>query len=160
MDDLVVHAIGFVRSDIKEAGDDYWGDVVCTIEVDPRLGADALRGLEEFSHVEILFHLSKVDPAKITATRHPRNREDLPEIGVFAQRAKVRPNRVGATICPIVKVEGARLTVRALDAIDGTPVLDIKPVLRQFYPRQEDIRQPAWTEEVMRHYFAPRGDRK
>ena len=73
--------------------------------------------------------------------------------GILAQRAKNRPNRLGSTICRIVRREGRTLFVRELDAIEGTPVVDIKPVLREFLPRDE-VRQPAWTTELMRDYWA------
>jgi tRNA (Thr-GGU) A37 N-methylase len=87
-----------------------------------------------------------------TGARHPRNRIDWPLVGIFAQRGKNRPNRIGITICRIEKVEGKRLHVRGLDAIDGTPVIDIKPVLREFLPRG-DIRQPEWASELMTGYW-------
>lgn len=84
--------------------------------------------------------------------RHPRGRQDWPLTGVFAQRNKDRPNRIGVTICAVVSVEGMRLKVEGLDAIDGTPVIDIKPVMREFAPREE-IRQPAWVSELMSDYW-------
>jgi tRNA (Thr-GGU) A37 N-methylase len=112
-----------------------------------------LTGLDDFSHVEIAFVFDRVAPEKIeTGARHPRNRADWPLVGIFAQRGKNRPNRIGITVCRIEKVEGSRLYVRGLDAIDGTPVIDIKPVLREFLPRGE-VRQPDWASEVMAGYW-------
>jgi tRNA (Thr-GGU) A37 N-methylase len=73
-------------------------------------------------------------------------------VGIFAQRARARPNRLGTTIVRIISCEGARLRVRGLDAIDGTPVLDIKPVMAEFLPR-EPVRQPAWSTELMADYW-------
>ena len=77
--------------------------------------------------------------------------EPLP-IGIFAQRAKDRPNHIGATICRVVSVAGTTLEVAGLDAIDGTPVLDIKPYMREFGPRHEVV-QPAWSHELMAGYY-------
>jgi tRNA (Thr-GGU) A37 N-methylase len=94
-----------------------------------------------------------VPDAKIVfGARHPRNNLEWPAVGIFAQRGKNRPNRIGSTICRIVRVDGTKLYVSELDAIDGTPVLDIKPVLAEFLPRQE-IRQPAWSHELMHDYW-------
>lgn len=73
-------------------------------------------------------------------------------VGIFAQRGRKRPNRIGVTMCRILAVDGLRIDVAGLDAIDGTPVLDIKPVLREFLPRG-DHRQPAWASELMRGYW-------
>ena len=79
-------------------------------------------------------------------------RTDWPRVGVFAQRGKGRPNRLGATICRIVSVEGTRLKVQGLDAVDGAPVLDIKPVMSGFLPRG-DVKEPAWAKELMQRYW-------
>ena len=103
------------------------------------------------------FYVSLLPDSKIeTGARHPRNREDWPLVGIFAQRGKNRPNRIGLTTCTILKVEGTRLHVRGLDAIDGTPVLDIKPVMREFLPRGE-VRQPDWATELMAEYWTRAG---
>ena len=72
--------------------------------------------------------------------------------GIFAQRAKNRPNRIGATVCRLLGVEGLSILVEGLDAIDGTPVLDIKPYMRGF-AAQGTVRQPAWAEELMSAYW-------
>ena len=149
-------AIGFVETARKLVEDDFWGAEHACITLAEEFPADALQGLEEFSHVEVLFHFHALDPAKIvTGARHPRNNPDWPKAGIFAQRGKNRPNRMGATICRVVRVEGRKLFVRELDAIDGTPVLDIKPVMAEFLPR-DAVRQPQWSHELMREYWATR----
>jgi tRNA (adenine37-N6)-methyltransferase len=115
--------------------------------------AEALQGLADFSHVEVLFLFHQVQTSKIVvAARHPRNNADWPAVGIFAQRGKNRPNRIGSTMCPILRVEGTKLFVTELDAIDGTPVLDLKPVLEEFLPRQK-VRQPSWSHELMLDYW-------
>lgn len=147
-------AIGSVASPRTEPIDDDWGDVVSTIQLDAeQFGPEALAGLSDFSHVEVVFVFDRVDDDKIdVGARHPRNRSDWPLVGIFAQRAKGRPNRLGVTTCEVVSVDGLALTVRALDAIDGSPVLDIKPYVREFAPRTE-VEQPEWIGQLMRGYW-------
>jgi tRNA (Thr-GGU) A37 N-methylase len=82
----------------------------------------------------------------------PRGRKDWPRIGIFAQRGRVRPNRLGVTVCRLVRVDGLVLHVEGLDAIDGTPVLDIKPVMSGFLPRGE-LREPEWARAIMASYW-------
>src|SRR5262249_29395665 len=146
---ISVDPIGFVRAGRENPEDDYWGASESVIELVPTLPAESLAGLEQFSHAEILFHFHMAAPEKIvTGARHPRNNKEWPAIGIFSQRGKNRPNRLGTTICRILGREGTRLRVAELDAIDGTPVLDIKPVMREFLPRTE-VTQPAWVGELM-----------
>lgn len=153
METIPLEPIGHVRAERSEARDDDWGGSTAEIVLAPHLPPDALAGLEEFSHAEVLFHFDRADPAKITlGARHPRNNEDWPAVGIFAQRGKNRPNRLGSTVCRILARDGRILRVAELDAIDGTPVVDVKPVLREFLPRGE-IRQPAWATELMRAYW-------
>jgi tRNA (adenine37-N6)-methyltransferase len=138
--------IGAVRSTRTAAKDDEWDAVTSSIELDVSVvGDDAIRELETFSHVEVVFVFDRVDPEKVErGARHPRNNEAWPKVGILAQRAKMRPNRIGTTIC--------RLHVTGMDAIDGTPVLDIKPWVREFGPRGE-VRQPEWMTELMKRYW-------
>ena len=149
-----VEAVGWVRGGRADPVDDDWGTSHAAIELDPaRFTPDALAGLDGFSHAEIVFLFDKVPPEKIeTGARRPRGRQDWPLTGIFAQRGKNRPNRLGVTVCRIVSVEGLRLNVEGLDAIDGTPVIDIKPVMREFLPRSE-VRQPDWVAELMAAYW-------
>lgn len=151
---IILEPIGFVRGGRAEIEDDNWGKVTARIELDPkRFTADALAGLDSFSHLEIVYHFHGVPESKIeTGARHPRNRTDWPKIGIFAQRGKNRPNRLGITTCEVVKVEGLAVTVRGLDAIDGTPVLDIKPYLTGFAPRGKVV-EPGWSKEIMAEYW-------
>ncbi|QTN28116.1 SAM-dependent methyltransferase [Rhodoferax sp. AJA081-3] len=151
-----VEPIAFVSSTRKTPEDDFWGGEVAEIRLADGMDASALAGLETFSHVEVLFLFHGVAQDKIVSgARHPRNNADWPKVGIFAQRGKNRPNRIGSTICKVVGVEGPILRVRELDAIDGTPVLDIKPVLKEFLPR-EATRQPSWATELMSSYWSER----
>ena len=147
-------AIGFVSAARTAVEDDFWGGAESCITLADEFPADALQGLDEFSHVEVLFHFHALDPGKIVVgARHPRNNPAWPKVGIFAQRGKNRPNRIGTTICRLVRVDGRKLFVRELDAIDGTPVLDIKPVIAEFLPRGP-VKQPAWSHELMREYWS------
>jgi tRNA-Thr(GGU) m(6)t(6)A37 methyltransferase TsaA len=154
MGTIELSPIGWVRGGRAEAIDDDWGAVEASIELDAeRFTLDVLAGLDAFSHVEVVFHLDQVDETKVDlGARHPRGNEGWPKVGIFAQRAKARPNRLGLTTCELVGVDGLTLQVRGLDAIDGTPVLDLKPFMAEFAPRGE-VRQPAWSSELMAGYW-------
>ncbi|MCB0998247.1 MAG: SAM-dependent methyltransferase [Acidimicrobiales bacterium] len=147
--------IGTVRNDRSEAIDDDWDRVDSRIELDLGvLGADATVGLREFSHVEVVYVFDRVgDDAIERGSRHPRGNPDWPAVGILAQRAKHRPNRIGTTVCELMAVRpGGVVEVRGLDAIDGTPVLDIKPYMAEFGPRG-DVIQPTWSRELMSGYW-------
>ncbi|HWC35114.1 MAG TPA: SAM-dependent methyltransferase [Mycobacteriales bacterium] len=147
--------IGVVRSSRADAVDDDWDSVSAEIELDPdQVTPAALAGLGEFSHVEVIFVFDQVDDDEIErGARHPRGNPDWPEVGILAQRAKMRPNRLGVTACRLVGVSGLTVKVSGLDAIEGTPVVDIKPVMNEFLPRGE-ISQPAWATELMASYWS------
>lgn len=151
---ITLQPIGFVQGGRAEPEDDDWGKSLARIVLDDsRFTADALLGLDSFSHAEILFHFHLVAEDEVsTAARHPRGRSDWPRIGIFAQRGENRPNRLGISICRIVAVDGLSLTVEGLDAIDGTPVIDIKPVMSGFLPRGE-LKEPPWAKDIMRDYW-------
>ena len=155
MDAFEVRAIGHVRGGRAAVEDDAWGGGVSRIELDPGVvEPTATRGLGDFSHVEVVYLFDRVDPASVcTGARHPRGRQDWPEVGILAQRAKDRPNRLGVTVCQLRGVfDDGSVEVAGLDAIDGTPVLDLKPYLTGFVPRGA-VRQPAWAEELMAGYW-------
>lgn len=151
---IVLAPIGHVRGGRSEAIDDAWDAVAARIELDPgQFKPGATAGLDNFSHIEVIFHFDQVpDEEIVTGARHPRGRRDWPQVGIFAQRGKGRPNRIGVTICELEHASGLTLNVRGLDAIDGTPVLDIKPVMKGFLPRGE-TREPKWAGELMKGYW-------
>jgi tRNA-Thr(GGU) m(6)t(6)A37 methyltransferase TsaA len=154
MNTVTVTPIGHVVSGRAEVRDDHWGSVEAVIRLDgEQYGPEALAGIGDFSHLEVVFHFHLVPQSKIeTGARHPRGREDWPMVGIFAQRGKNRPNRIGVSRCELVKVDGLDLHVHGLDAIEGTPVLDLKPYLREFGPRGEVV-QPHWATELMDEYY-------
>jgi tRNA-Thr(GGU) m(6)t(6)A37 methyltransferase TsaA len=151
---FVVTPIGYVRGGRAEAVDDDWGGSRARIELDAaRFQPEALAGLEAFSHLEVIFVFDRLPEEKIEyGARRPRGRQDWPLVGIFAQRGRNRPNRLGLCTCRVLHVDGLAVEVEGLDAIDGTPVLDLKPVMRGFLPRGE-IREPAWASEIMDNYW-------
>ncbi len=152
---IQMEPVAFVRGGRADIRDDRWGGSQAVIELVADIPAESLDGIETFSHAEILFVFDRSPLADIvTGSRHPRGNPAWPRVGIFAQRAKARPNRIGATIVRILGRDGGRLRVEGLDAIDGTPVLDIKPVLAEFLP-SGPVRQPEWTRELMRDYWTP-----
>lgn len=152
---ITLKPIAFVRGGRTLVADDYWGNSRAQIVLADDLPAESLDGLETFSHAEIVFFFDKVAESSIvTGARHPRGNTSWPRVGIFAQRGKARPNRLGVTIVEIEKRDGRTLHVRRLDAVDGTPVIDIKPVIAEFLPRPP-VRQPAWASELMKDYWKP-----
>jgi tRNA (adenine37-N6)-methyltransferase len=153
-DPISVRPIGQVANNRRDLDGDRWGGAVSTIVLDPRcVDLEAVRGLDEFSHVEVVFHLHRIEEGAVErGARRPRENPAWPTVGILAQRAAARPNRLGVTRCRLLAVDGLQLTVSQLDAVDGTPVLDVKPHFEEFSPRGP-VRQPAWTREVMRGYF-------
>ena len=151
---IEVVPVGHVRGGRAVVEDDGWDAETCRIELDGGvLEPEATFGLEAFSHVEVVYVFDRVDPASVcTGARHPRGRKDWPLVGILGQRAKDRPNRIGVTTCVVLAVGPGWIEVRGLDAVDGTPVLDVKPYLTGFAPRGE-VREPVWAVELMGGYW-------
>jgi tRNA-Thr(GGU) m(6)t(6)A37 methyltransferase TsaA len=144
---ITLKAIGRVRNSIGKMKREGWESVVSEIILDPQL-EEALAGVEDYSHLLILFWLSRVQRAGRGMKKiHPKSRQDLPLVGIFATRTQYRPNPIGLTL---VKLLGRRknvLRVRGLDALNGTPVIDIKPITpRHEFPK--DIRVPKWYDQL------------
>ena len=151
MNEIKLTPIGKVVNDAADRKDTSWGNDISSIVLEKQYIA-GLSGLEDFSHAVILFYLDKAgfDREK-HLQRRPRNRDDMPIVGIFSQRAKDRPNSIGMTSVEIVSVTEDTLTVKGLDAVNGTPVLDIKP----YYPEydKKDATVPEWVDRLMEHYF-------
>lgn len=157
--ELTIKPVAYVQSPRIEIEDDLWGDVVSEIELTEAYHEESLQGIESFSHIEVIFAFHQVseDRVEINA-RHPRNNQAWPAVGIFAQRGKNRPNRIGTTIVQLLKREGKKLYVKGLDAIDQTPVIDIKPVMQEFLPDKQRIAQPSWVSELMQNYWQKRNE--
>ena len=113
--------IGRVAAGRAQPDDDFWGGSESRIELADEMPTEALDGIEDFSHVEIVFIFDRVAPTRIVlGARHPRNNADWPLVGILAQRGKDRPNRIGCTIVRVVAREGRSLIVSELDAVEGT----------------------------------------
>lgn len=147
----VAHVVGG-RS---EPTDDYWGGTQAIIRIDgTRFPADSTQGLEDFSHLEVVFRFHLTDPTDLNAgVRRPRDNPEWPEVGIFGHRNMRRLNWLGVSRCRLLKVDGLDLHVEELDAVDGTPVLDIKPWFAEFGPRGP-VKQATWPTEMLRPYFA------
>ncbi|WP_395365684.1 SAM-dependent methyltransferase [Streptomyces sp. YH02] len=143
----VVHC----RDELRERD---WGREVAVIRLDgSRFGPESLSGLEQFSHLEVVFFFDRVPEQDIDwRARRVPGHEDEPTVGIFAQRSRRRPNRLGVSRCRLVAVDGLDVHVTGLDAVTGTPVLDIKPWVQEFGPLG-DVRQPEWASELMRGYY-------
>jgi len=119
---------------------------VSRIILAPRYGR-ALDGIESFSHIVVLFWLHKIKSKEREVVKvHPRRDISIPLTGVFATRSPVRPNPIGMTVVRLIKKEGKILTVKGLDAIDGTPVLDIKPHIPENLA-QTEIKVASWSKK-------------
>jgi tRNA-Thr(GGU) m(6)t(6)A37 methyltransferase TsaA len=151
-DQFEIIAVGTVRSSRSALEDDSWDEETSRIEMITPFDARSLMGLESFSHCIVVYVFDKAAWDFSKMSRHPRGNMDWPEVGIFAQRAKDRPNRLGVTVCRIIEVKDSVVRVAGLDAIDGTPVVDIKPWMVEFGPRG-DISQPSWSTELMKDYW-------
>lgn len=108
-------------------------------------------GVDGFSHLEVIYYFNK--SAKVVmGSEHPRENESWPRVGIFAQRKKDRPNHLGHTTVNLIARRGRKLIVSKLDAINGTPILDIKPVFKEYLPKG-DVKQPDWVSELMKYYW-------
>jgi tRNA-Thr(GGU) m(6)t(6)A37 methyltransferase TsaA len=149
---ITVRPIGVVRGGRREIYEDHWGTVTAEIILDPALlDAEATLGLDEFSHIEVVFCFHRETRVRRGAS-HPRGNPAWPRVGVLAGHSPVRPNHLGVSRCALLNVDGLALTVQGLDAIDGTPVLDIKPYATGFQPAAP-VREPAWMRELMACYY-------
>lgn len=143
---LVLEPIGWVRNSITTSQDVIWEEIESQVVIVERF-SEALEGIEEFSHIIVVFwlHRKKEEPSPLRI--RPEMREDMPLVGVLATRAPVRPNPIGLTVVELLERQGNSLRVRGLDAYDGTPVLDIKPYL----PRGdlvEKARVAPWVKRL------------
>jgi tRNA (adenine37-N6)-methyltransferase len=145
--------IGHVKNSRSGMKDDFWGNVSSEIIISDKLPEECLDGIDTFSHLEIIFYFDKASKAEtVDGASHPRGNKDWPRVGIFAQRKKDRPNHLGLTIVKLISRKGRTITVQGLDADNETPILDIKPVAKEFLPREE-VRQPVWMNELMKDYW-------
>ena len=146
--------IGYVEGGRLAAEKDHWAGNRSRLVLDPaRFTPAALAGLSEFSHVMVMFYFHvDADEGVEFGARRPRGRADWPEVGIFAQRGRMRPNRIGVSIAAIEAVEGLEVSVSGLDTIHGTPILDLKPAISGYAPRGRFF-QPDWADALMANYW-------
>jgi len=149
---ITLHPMATVTNKRPTPTDDFWCDTISVITLLPHIPEEAFKGIEAFSHLEIIYYFDKADPAKIVYSGNPRGNPAWPEMGIFAQRKKDRPNQLGLCTVELMGHTGRTIKVKYLDAIDGTPVLDIKPVFKEFEGKG-DIKQPQWSVELMKDYW-------
>ena len=149
-----IEPIAYVKNNRSKLEDDYWGGLISEIIVSNKIAEQSIKGIEEFSHLEIIFYFHLADMTKIEiSSSHPRGNSKYPKVGIFSQRKKARPNLLGTAIVKLIKAEKNKLTVEGLDAVDGTPVIDIKPVFKEFLP-EDKIIQPDWVSDLMKNYWS------
>ncbi len=142
--DISLKVIGIVRNGINQRPEPGWEEIVSEIVVDSRL-TEALDGLEEFSHIIVIYWIHQVPaPGQVPTKIHPRGRQELPLVGLFATRTPYRPNPVGVTTVRLLQRQGNILKVEGLDAIDSTPVIDIKPYIPGLDAVTE-AKVPSWV---------------
>jgi tRNA (adenine37-N6)-methyltransferase len=155
MPDICLSPIAWVHNSKNIIDYDCWGGVISELRLYPSMPDESLEGIEAFSHAEIIFIFHLVEEEKIVhGARHPRENNAWPKVGILAQRGRLRPNRIGLSIVRILQREGRSLFVTDLDAVNGSPVLDIKPVMDEFLPRGQ-VKQPNWSHELMADYWNP-----
>jgi tRNA-Thr(GGU) m(6)t(6)A37 methyltransferase TsaA len=136
-----IESIGYVRTDASEM-ETKDKEKISKIILREDL-SEALKGIKEFSHLYVIFWMHRISDEERKITKvHPRGRSDMPLLGIFATRSPNRPNPIGLTLVELLKIEKNVLTVRGLDALSGTPILDIKPF--DSWDSVRDANVPDW----------------
>lgn len=150
--EIKLNPIGEVNSSVIDKMDENWGKVVSKIILKPEYNG-ALLGIQDFSHAIILtfLHQATYDKKK-HLQRRPRNLETMPLLGILSQRGKNRPNPIGVTSVEIINAGVDFIEVKGLDAINGTPILDIKPYFPE-YDKIDNSKVPSWVNILMENYF-------
>ncbi|MER6399271.1 SAM-dependent methyltransferase [Kitasatospora sp. NPDC001603] len=156
---ILVTPVAIVVGGHREPADDYQGGVQAVIRLNPDYPLDAVQGLEEFSHLTVTwhFHLGSPDDVELHA-RSPRGNPRWPATGTFAHRNHRRPNRLAISYPRLLRVDGLDLHVTDLDAVHGTPILDIAPYFQAMGPRGH-VTEPAWPAEMLANYWTDAAER-
>ena len=150
--EIKLNPIAIIRNSRIQPMDDFWGEIISEIELSEYIPTEAFDNISDFSHLEIIYYFSQVEIKDIVYNGKPRGNSGYPNVGIFGQRKKDRPNLIGLYTVELIEHTDRILKVKYLDAINGTPVLDIKPVFKEFQPKGE-IRQPEWVGDLMRNYW-------
>jgi tRNA (adenine37-N6)-methyltransferase len=150
---LEVETIATVVGGHITPADDYQGGVESVIRLHDRFPLETLQGIEEFSHLEVTWHFHQASAEDVALhARSPRNNPAWPETGTFVHRNHRRPNQLATSHPQLMRVEGRDIYVTDLDAVDGTPVVDLAPYFPVMGPRGE-IKVPAWVVEMLPNYW-------
>jgi tRNA-Thr(GGU) m(6)t(6)A37 methyltransferase TsaA len=144
--------IAWVKNIRDNPVDDHWGEIISEITLDEKIPAAAFDHISDFSHLEVIYFFDRTNSDNIFYKRRPRGNPNYPEVGIFSQRNKDRPNQLGLCTVELIWHRERSIGVKWLDAINGTPVLDIKPVFREFNHGFE-TNQPAWVSDLLKDYF-------
>lgn len=150
--EITLQPIATVKNSRTEPIDDHWETITAEIELAAHIPTEAFNSISDFSHLEIIYYFDQVEKEDIVFSGRPRGNPNYPLVGIFGQRKKDRPNQIGLATVELLEHKGRTIKVKFLDAINGTPVLDIKPVFREFQPKTE-IKQPDWVADLMREYW-------
>ncbi|MFI9311027.1 SAM-dependent methyltransferase [Streptomyces triculaminicus] len=148
-----VNSIATVVGGHTTPADDYQGGVESIIRLHPQYPLETLQGIENFSHLIVTwhFHLATPDDVALHA-RSPRNDPRWPATGTFVHRNHRRPNQLATSFPRLLAVDGLDLHVEDLDAVAGTPIVDLAPYFEEFGPRGP-VEQPSWPAEMLRNYW-------
>ncbi|MDF2933004.1 MAG: hypothetical protein K0R36_2335 [Chryseobacterium sp.] len=150
--DIILKPIATVKNSRTTPIDDHWSEIVSEIELSDDMPTEMLNNISDFSHLEIIFYFDQMKNENVVFSGRPRGNPDYPLAGILSQRKKDRPNKIGLCTVQLLEHNGRTIKVKNLDAIDGTPILDIKPVFKEFQPVGAII-QPDWVSDLMHHYW-------
>jgi tRNA-Thr(GGU) m(6)t(6)A37 methyltransferase TsaA len=150
--EIKLTSIATVKNSRTAPIDDNWEEIIAEIELADHIPTEVFESISDFSHLEIIYFFDKVKNNDIVYSGRPRGNPNYPLVGIFGQRKKDRPNKIGLCTVELIEHNGRTIKVKYLDAIDGTPVLDIKPVFKEFQPKGQ-IRQPIWVADLMKNYW-------
>jgi tRNA-Thr(GGU) m(6)t(6)A37 methyltransferase TsaA len=144
--------IAIVKNSRTTPIDENWEEIIAEIELTDHIPTEAFESISDFSHLEIIYYFDKVKSEDIVFSGRPRGNPNYPLVGIFGQRKKDRPNQIGLCTVELLEHNGRIIKVKYLDAIDGTPILDIKPVFNEFQAKGI-IKQPVWVADLMKNYW-------
>ena len=150
--EIKLKSVATVKNNRKNPTDDFWENIISEIELADDIPTAAFQNISLFSHLEIIFYFDKAEKKDIIYSGRPRGNPNFPSMGIFAQRKKDRPNSIGMCTVQLLEHKDRIIKVKYLDAIDGTPVRDIKPVFKEFQPKGE-IKQADWVADLMKNYW-------
>ncbi|MFI5822861.1 SAM-dependent methyltransferase [Streptomyces rishiriensis] len=150
---IEITAVAQVVAGHVDPVDDFQGGVESIIRLNEDFPLETLAGLEDFSHLEVVWHFHRANPADVALhARSPRNNPDWPATGTFAHRNHRRPNQLAVSHPKLVRVDGRDLHVTDLDAVIGTPVFDVLPYFPVMGPRGQ-VHVPTWVDEMLGRYW-------